>query len=124
MEIFDDNESGSESMDDIQIISRGKRASNLEDPKHRQIEPQINWLAKLFNVQPASKYICCAVSKRRARQEIITILREWKRFGIRDVQIDKSRNIVFGRVAAKNCKFQSLHEVNDLLISQSSKSKK
>lgn len=102
-DIFDDNASVEDSLAEDHHISHRGRFSNHEDPKARQIEPQRNWLAKLFNVKPAVRYICFSVSKRRARQELATILREWKRYGIRDLQVDKERNIVFGRVAADNC---------------------
>ncbi|KAN0119561.1 Pkinase domain containing protein [Hyaloscypha variabilis] len=74
----------------------------LGDPKARQIAPQQNWLAKLFKVKPVSKHLCFSVTKRRARQEIARVLKEWKRYGLEDVQIDKARNIVFGRVALGN----------------------
>lgn len=95
-DIFDDNVSVAES------VRRNSGAP--EDPRARQIEPQRSWLAKLFHVKPVTKYLCFSVSKRRARQEITTILKEWRRYGIKEVQVDKERNIVFGKVAAKNCK--------------------
>lgn len=47
--------------------------------------------------------ICFQVSKIKARQEVTKLLREWKKYGVRNIQIDKHRNIVFGSVAAKNC---------------------
>ncbi len=75
---------------------------HLGDPRARQIAPQQNWLAKLFKVKPVSKHLCFNISKRRARQEIARVLREWKRFGLEDLQVDKDRNIVFGRVALEN----------------------
>jgi serine/threonine-protein kinase HSL1 (negative regulator of Swe1 kinase) len=75
----------------------------LENLKTRQIEPQQSWLARLFHVKPAMKFICFSVSKRRARQEIGSLLKEWRKYGARDVVIDKERNIVFGRVGPKNC---------------------
>ncbi|TVY35656.1 Serine/threonine-protein kinase [Lachnellula subtilissima] len=78
------------------------RYANFDDPRARQIEPQQNWLAKLFHMKPASKFICFSVSRRRARREITTVLRDWRRYGIRDVQVDKERNIVFGKVGATN----------------------
>ena len=55
-------------------------------------------------MKPVTKYICLSVSNRRARQEIVGLLREWKKYGARDIVVDKQRNIIFGRVAAKNCK--------------------
>lgn len=47
--------------------------------------------------------ICFQVSKIKARQEVTKLLREWKKYGVHNIQIDKHRNIVFGSVAAKNC---------------------
>jgi len=86
------------------LLSSGRRVLDTEEARNRQIEPHRNWLAKLFNVKPAVKYVCFATSKVRGRQEIVRLLKEWRRYGIRDVQVDKARNIVFGRVASKNCK--------------------
>ncbi|KAI6775411.1 hypothetical protein HG530_002169 [Fusarium avenaceum] len=75
----------------------------------RNIEVKQNWLARLFRVKPATDYICMTVSRRQARQEVTILLREWRKYGIRDIQVDKQRNIVFARVADKN--FLNLKEV-------------
>lgn len=72
--------------------------------KKRNIEPQQNWLARLFRVKPATKHLCFSISPRRARQEIAILLREWRQYGIRDIEVDKMRNIVFARLGQKNCK--------------------
>lgn len=71
----------------------------------RNIEVKQNWLTRLFRVKPATSYICMTLPRRRARQEVAILLREWRRYGIRDIQVDKQRNIIFARVAAKNCKW-------------------
>ncbi|KAI5861093.1 Pkinase-domain-containing protein [Durotheca rogersii] len=68
----------------------------------RNIEPQRNWLARLFRVKPATRHFCFVISRRRARQEIANLFREWKRFGVQDVVVDKERNLVFARVAKEN----------------------
>jgi len=75
-----------------------------EDATTRNIEPQQNWLARLFRVKPATKHLCFSISRRRARQEMVILLKEWRKYGIRDVQVDKERNIVFARVGEKNCR--------------------
>jgi serine/threonine-protein kinase HSL1, negative regulator of Swe1 kinase len=75
-----------------------------EDATTRNIEPQQSWLARLFRVKPATKHLCFSISRRRARQEMVILLKEWRKYGIRDVQVDKERNIVFARVGEKNCK--------------------
>ncbi len=69
----------------------------------RKIEVQQNWFARLFRVKPATRHLCFAISRRRARQEVAILLREWRRYGIEDVEVDKERNLVFARVGAKNC---------------------
>lgn len=70
----------------------------------RKIEPQQNWLARLFRVKPSTGHLCLQISCRRARQEVTILLREWRKWGIRDIEVDKERNIVFARVGEKNCK--------------------
>ncbi|KAJ4298534.1 serine/threonine-protein kinase gin4 [Collariella sp. IMI 366227] len=76
----------------------------------RKIEVQQNWLARLFRVKPATHHLCFAILKRRARQEVAILLREWRRYGIRDVEVDKQRNIIFARVGSKN--YLNLKEVS------------
>lgn len=100
-DMFDDSDD--DSCEEAEYPSHIRRKPKNEDLASRQIEPQRSWIAKLFNVKPAMKFICFSVSKRKARQEIVKILREWKRYGIRNVQVDKDRSVVFGRVAVKNC---------------------
>ncbi len=74
----------------------------------RKIEVQQNWLARLFRVKPAMRHLCFNITKRRARQEVAILLREWRRYGIKDVEVDKRRNIIFARVGAKNCELPLL----------------
>ncbi|KAL7929604.1 hypothetical protein V8C35DRAFT_325032 [Trichoderma chlorosporum] len=69
----------------------------------RNIEVKQNWLTRLFRVKPATSCICMTLSRKRARHEVATLLRKWRRYGIMDIQVDKERNIVFARVGAENC---------------------
>ncbi|KUI74470.1 putative serine/threonine-protein kinase HSL1 [Cytospora mali] len=80
------------------------------DSVGRKIEPRQNWLARLFRVKPAMRYLCLQISRRRARQEVTILLREWRKWGMRDVEVDKERNIVFAKVGKKN--FLNIKEVN------------
>ncbi|KAK8114095.1 Pkinase-domain-containing protein [Apiospora kogelbergensis] len=83
--------------------SRPSRADQRnENVATRNIEPQQNWLARLFRVKPATDHLCFNIPRRRVRQEIAILLKEWRRYGIRDIQVDKGRNIVFGRVGSHN----------------------
>ncbi|KAI2467841.1 Pkinase-domain-containing protein [Annulohypoxylon bovei var. microspora] len=98
--------------DDSTEPERARTFSNLSQPPHgkgwddklaaRNIEPQRNWLARLFRVKPATKYLCFSLSRRRGRQEISILLKQWRRHGMRDIVVDRERNLVFARVAKKN----------------------
>ena len=69
----------------------------------RNIEVHRNWLARLFRVKPATSYMCFNISRLRTRQEIAIVMKDWRKFGMRDVQVNRERNIVFGRVGRNNC---------------------
>ncbi|GKT50746.1 putative serine/threonine-protein kinase iksA [Colletotrichum spaethianum] len=68
----------------------------------RTIEVHQNWLARLFGVKPATRQVCLVMSRKRARQELVILLKDWRRYGMGDIQVDKERNIVFARVGAEN----------------------
>lgn len=86
--------------------SRSARTSwnDQDEPEARKIDPQQNWLSRLFRVKPATRHLCLGMSQRRARQEVAMLLRDWRRYGIRDIEVDKERNIVFAKVGSGNCK--------------------
>ncbi|KAI0403818.1 hypothetical protein F4802DRAFT_271261 [Xylaria palmicola] len=85
-------------------VRESSKKKRVDQATTRNIEPQQNWLARLFRVKPATRYICFSISRRRARQETAILLKEWRQYGIRDVEVDKERNIVFARVGQPNCK--------------------
>ncbi|ROT37535.1 Pkinase-domain-containing protein [Sodiomyces alkalinus F11] len=81
---------------------QSQRSLSSSESGTRNIEVHRNWLARLFGVKPAKSHMCLVVSRKRAQQEIVMVLKDWRRYGIRDVQVDKERNIVFARVGPKN----------------------
>ena len=71
-----------------------------------------NWFAKFFHIKPASKLVILSVTKARARKEIVKILKEWRKYGVRDVISEKgtgSGDLIRGRVDDMN------RESSDLL---------
>lgn len=65
-----------------------------------------NWFAKFFHVKPATKFIVLSVTKARARKEIMKILREWRKYGLRDVVSENHTGfgtVIRGRVDVENC---------------------
>lgn len=70
----------------------------------REIQPQHqNWLMKFLRIKPAVTLLPIQVSRVRARKEIVHVLREWKRYGMRDIVVDKAAGRVWCRVGVKNC---------------------
>ncbi|KAG7115293.1 serine/threonine-protein kinase HSL1 like [Verticillium longisporum] len=80
----------------------GEQSIAESDSGIRKIEVHQTWLARLFGVKPATSHMCLVVSRKRARQELAILLKDWRRYGIRDIQVDKERNVVFARIGSKN----------------------
>ena len=75
-------------------------------PPPRVIQPQPqNWLARFLRIKPAMSLKCFQVSKERARKEVASIFREWRKYGLRDIVIDKAAGRIWARVAEKNGKY-------------------
>lgn len=71
------------------------------------IEVNQNWFAKFFHIKPATRMICLQINKGRARKELVKILKDWRKYGLRDVVAEKrgGADVVRGRVDACNCQF-------------------
>ncbi|GAB0143166.1 hypothetical protein EsHS_00003692 [Epichloe bromicola] len=85
------------------VRKRRSGMPSLNSGSSRNIEVKQNWLTRLFRVKPATSYLCMTLSSKRARQEVVILMREWRRYGLRSIQVDTQRNIVFARLGAKNC---------------------
>ncbi|EXF81500.1 hypothetical protein CFIO01_10323 [Colletotrichum fioriniae PJ7] len=97
----------SSSPDDRRVIGhetsrKSVKSWNDSEKGARTIAVHQNWLARLFGVKPATSYVCLVMSRKRARQEMVILLKDWRRYGMRDIQVEKERNIVFARVGAQN----------------------
>ncbi|KAK5278600.1 serine/threonine-protein kinase gin4 [Exophiala xenobiotica] len=68
------------------------------------IEINQNWFAKFFHIKPATRVICLQISKGKARKELVKILKEWRKYGIKDVISERRTggDVVRGRVDASN----------------------
>lgn len=82
--------------------SKADAQSSSTAGQRRPVQPQQHWLARFFHIKPASTTLCFESNKVRMRREIATLLRSWKKYGLRDVTVDKRHSIVFGRVDADN----------------------
>ena len=73
-----------------------------EVPAPAVIKPHSNWFARFLRIKPASYALCLQISRVQARKEIVSILRGWKKYGLKDLVVDKTRCIIAGRVDGKN----------------------
>ncbi len=79
-------------------------AMMLPPPIARVIVPQPqNWLARFLRIKPAVSVMCFQVSKVRARKEVAGVFREWRKYGMRDIVVDKMAGRIWARVDVKNC---------------------
>lgn len=60
--------------------------------------PERSWFARFFKMKPAVHILCFNISRGRARQELVILLKEWKRHGIRDLQYSRENNTITARV--------------------------
>lgn len=70
---------------------------------------QKNWLSRFLHIKPATKTLCFQVGRGKVRQDIVRLLRDWQRFGVRDVVFDRKTNVINARVDKINrkCSFPS-----------------
>lgn len=77
-----------------------------------------NWFAKFFHIKPASRVICLSVSKAKARREIVKILKDWRKYGLRDVVTERSEvgDLIRGRVDSMNWKSSKIPLLSEFLL--------
>ena len=87
-------------------VNSSRRAHFEELPASKTIQtPVQNWLARILHVKPAKRLLALQVTKVRAMKEVRGILRDWKRYGMRDIVSDKTAGLIRARVDEEN----SLH---------------
>ena len=86
------------------------KTSNITNVPEKPVRISQNWFARFFHVKPASKLICISTSKAKARKEVVKILKDWRKYGLRDVVSEKrpgSGDLIRGRVDVMNCEYTS-----------------
>ncbi|KAL2429846.1 Serine/threonine-protein kinase HSL1 [Exophiala dermatitidis] len=68
------------------------------------IEISQNWFAKFFHIKPATRVICVQITKGRARRELVKLLKEWRKYGLKDIVNERrgGADVIRGRVDASN----------------------
>lgn len=66
------------------------------------VGPERSWFARFFNIKPAVQILCFNLPRGQARQELVILLKEWQRHGIRDLQYSRAHNTIAARVDKNN----------------------
>jgi serine/threonine-protein kinase HSL1 (negative regulator of Swe1 kinase) len=64
--------------------------------------PERSWFARFLHIKPASKLVCFTIPRGRARQELVILLKEWQRHGVRDIEYSREHNSITARVDKVN----------------------
>ncbi|KAF2753471.1 Pkinase-domain-containing protein [Pseudovirgaria hyperparasitica] len=93
-----------DSANDMSTTSLGSSEfSQIGDGQSKApVDYQSNWLARFLHIKPATQVLCFHIGRGRARQEMVRLLRDWKRFGVRDVRFDRAKNTVSASVGKDN----------------------
>ncbi|KAI4934006.1 uncharacterized protein J4E92_003676 [Alternaria infectoria] len=65
-------------------------------------EMQMNWLSRFLHIKPASKTLCFQIGRGKVRQDLVRLLRDWQRFGVQDVSLDRASNSINARIDKSN----------------------
>ncbi|CAK41303.1 uncharacterized protein An12g08530, partial [Aspergillus niger] len=67
-----------------------------------------NWFARVFQLKPATRVIALNTSTTKARKYIHKTMREWKKWGMEDVYLDKDKRVIYGSVGEVNRRQENL----------------
>ncbi|RMZ71023.1 serine threonine- kinase GIN4 [Pyrenophora seminiperda CCB06] len=65
-------------------------------------EMQMNWLSRFLHIKPANKTLCFQIGRGKVRQDLVRLLRDWQRFGVHDVSLDREANSICARIDKSN----------------------
>ncbi|RAK74769.1 serine/threonine-protein kinase [Aspergillus fijiensis CBS 313.89] len=61
-----------------------------------------NWFARVFHFKPATRVVALNTSTTKARKDVHRILRDWKKYGMQDVHLDRDRRVIYATVGEAN----------------------
>ncbi|CAN9450344.1 unnamed protein product [Alternaria alternata] len=76
--------------------------NNNDNARTGPPEIQMNWLSRFLQIKPASKTLCFHIGRGKVRQDLVRLLRDWQRFGVQDVSLDREVNSISARIDKSN----------------------
>jgi serine/threonine-protein kinase HSL1 (negative regulator of Swe1 kinase) len=83
----------------------GPEHSSDTAPRNGPPEMQMNWLSRFLHIKPANKTLCFHIGRGKVRQDLVRLLRDWQRFGVRDVEFNRETNVINARIDKNNRKY-------------------
>jgi hypothetical protein len=83
----------------------GSDNNNNDNARAGPPEVQMNWLSRFLHIKPASKTLCFHIGRGKVRQDLVRLLRDWQRFGVQDVSLDREVNSISARIDKSNRKY-------------------
>lgn len=82
------------------LFSSASPVPSINSPTtpHHTSGTERSWFARFLHIKPASKLLCFSIPRGRARQELVLLLKEWQRHGIRDLEYSREHNSISARV--------------------------
>ncbi|KAK5130319.1 hypothetical protein LTR08_002205 [Meristemomyces frigidus] len=90
------------SLDSLFSTASPSPSSNDGPPATSADGTERSWFARFFHIKPAVKVLCFSIPRGRARQELVLLLKEWQRHGIRDLEYSRETNTITARVDKSN----------------------
>lgn len=72
------------------------------DLEPRDLGVQRSWLSRFLNIKPATSTICFQAGRGVVRHKLMRLLRASGAVGMRDVELDRERNLIFARLDSNN----------------------
>ncbi|PSN69091.1 Pkinase-domain-containing protein [Corynespora cassiicola Philippines] len=94
-------ELGADDLSSSSLLS-GLGQDDAKASPHNGPDFQMNWLTRFFHIKPASKILCFHVGRGKVRQDLYHLLRDWRRFGVLDLELDRKTNVISARIDRNN----------------------
>ncbi|KAF2017300.1 Pkinase-domain-containing protein [Aaosphaeria arxii CBS 175.79] len=93
---------GSDNFSTSSILSDYDLEDGSAASRNRAPEYQMNWLSRFLHIKPASGVLCFQLGRGKVRNDLVRLLRDWQRFGVRDVTFDRQANTINARIDKNN----------------------
>jgi serine/threonine-protein kinase HSL1 (negative regulator of Swe1 kinase) len=93
---------GNTSLDSLFSSTSGAPSLNGPSGHMSSSGAERSWFSRFLNIKPATKLLCFSIPRGRARTELVLLLKEWQRHGVRDLEYSREHNTIYARIDKNN----------------------